>query len=184
MNNVFVTLRANATISSGWRIRFFSLGGGGGHNSLQWARASSVTRFLHYTQRCTTVGRTPLDEWLTRRRGLYLTTHNTPNRRIHAPCGIRTHHLSNSYALGYGYIGARNNMPQQSVHTPDKEVEIKNITVCVSGYIETDPTEILSPPTVCRKQSEFVSSRQSGQIPAAVRIAFECHVSFKFHSEN
>ena len=29
---------------------------------------------------------------------------------------------------------------------------------------------MLSPPTVWRKQSEFVSSRQSGQIPAAVRM--------------
>ena len=30
------------------------------------------------------------------------------------------------------------------------------------------------PPTVCRKQSEFVWSRQSRHIPAAVRIGFEC----------
>jgi len=29
------------------------------------------------------------------------------------------------------------------------------------------------PPTVWRKQSEFVFSRQSGQIPAAVRVGFE-----------
>jgi hypothetical protein len=29
---------------------------------LQWARASSFTRFLDHTQRRTTVGRTPLDE--------------------------------------------------------------------------------------------------------------------------
>jgi hypothetical protein len=33
---------------------------------------------------------------------------------------------------------------------------------------------MLSPPTVWRQQSEFVSSRQSGQIPASVRIGFEC----------
>jgi len=54
------------------------------------------------------------------------------------------------------------------------EVEIKSIIVYVSGYTETDPTVMLSPPTVWRQQSEFVSSRQSGQIPAAVRIGFEC----------
>jgi hypothetical protein len=35
---------------------------GGGRNSPQWARASSFTRFLDYTQRLPTVGRTPLDE--------------------------------------------------------------------------------------------------------------------------
>ena len=39
--------------------------------------------------------------------------------------------------LGYGYIGARTDTTQQSGQTPDKEVEIKNITVYVSGYTET-----------------------------------------------
>jgi len=63
---------------------------------------------------------------------------------------------------------------QQSAQTPDKEVEIKNITVYVSSYTETDTTGMLSPPTVWRQQSQFVSSRQSGQTPAAVRIVFEC----------
>jgi hypothetical protein len=33
------------------------------------------------SQRRTTVGRTPLDEWSARRRDLYLTTHNTRNRQ-------------------------------------------------------------------------------------------------------
>ena len=50
--------------------------------------------------------------------------------------------------LGYGYIEARTDTTQQSGQTPDKEVEIKNITVYVSGYIETDTTGMLSPPTV------------------------------------
>jgi hypothetical protein len=37
--------------------------------------------FLDHTQRRTTVGRTPLEEWSARRRDLYLTTHNTLNRQ-------------------------------------------------------------------------------------------------------
>jgi hypothetical protein len=37
--------------------------------------------FLDHTQRRTTVGRTPLDEWSARCRDLYLTTHNTHNRQ-------------------------------------------------------------------------------------------------------
>jgi hypothetical protein len=49
-------------------------------NSLQWVRASSLTRFLDHTQRRTTVGRTSLDEWSARRRDLNLTTHNTTDR--------------------------------------------------------------------------------------------------------
>ena len=44
----------------------------------------------------------------------------------------------------------------------------------MGGYTETDTTGMLSPPTVWRQQSEFVSRRQSGQILAAVGIGFEC----------
>ena len=76
-------------------------------------------------------------------------------------------------ALGHGYVGARNDTTQQSGQTPDKEVDIKSITVYVSGYTETDPTGVLSTPTVWPEQSEFVSTRHSGQTPAAVCIGFE-----------
>jgi len=56
------------------------------------------------------------------------------------------------------------------------EVDIKNFTVYVSGYTETDTTGMLSPiqKTVWRQQREFVLSRPSGQMPAAVRIGFDC----------
>ena len=48
--------------------------------------ASSFLRFfLDHTQRRTTVGRTPLDEWSARRRNLYLTAHNTHNRQTSMP---------------------------------------------------------------------------------------------------
>ena len=48
--------------------------------------ASSFLRgFLDHTQRRTTVGRTPLDEWSARRRYLYLTTQNTHNRQTSMP---------------------------------------------------------------------------------------------------
>jgi hypothetical protein len=47
--------------------------------------ASSFLRFLDHTQRSTTVGRTPLDEWSAHRRDLYLTTHNTYNRQTSMP---------------------------------------------------------------------------------------------------
>jgi hypothetical protein len=41
---------------------------------------SSFLRFLDHTERRTTVGSTPLDEWSARRRDLYLTTHNSHNK--------------------------------------------------------------------------------------------------------
>jgi hypothetical protein len=51
------------------------------HDSPQWARASLFARFLYHTQRRTTFGRTPLDEWSVRRKDLCLTKHNTHNRQ-------------------------------------------------------------------------------------------------------
>ena len=41
--------------------------------------------FLDHTQRRSTVGRTPLDEWSARCRDLYMTTHDTHNRQISMP---------------------------------------------------------------------------------------------------
>ena len=65
--------------------------------------------------------------------------------------GVVTSLPIRSLALGYGYIVATNDTTQQLGQTPDKEVEIKNITVYVSGYIESDTTGMLSPPTVWRQ---------------------------------
>ena len=47
--------------------------------------ATSFTMFLDHTQRRTTFGRTPLNEWSARRRDLYLTTQNTHNRQTSMP---------------------------------------------------------------------------------------------------
>ena len=47
--------------------------------------ASSFLRFLDHTQRRTTFGRTPLDEWSARLRDLYLTIHNTHKRQTSMP---------------------------------------------------------------------------------------------------
>jgi len=41
--------------------------------------------FLYHPQRRTTVVRTPLDEWSSRCRDLYLTTHNNLNRQTSMP---------------------------------------------------------------------------------------------------
>ena len=71
-----------------------------------------------------------------------------------------------------GYIGARTDTTQQSGQTPDNEVEIKNITVYVSGYTETDKTGMLSPPTVWTftvavdiNSDGFISTSSSGVCP-------------------
>jgi len=59
--------------------------------------------------------------------------------------GISAGEWPQTHTLGQGYTGARNDTTQQSGQTPDKEVEIKNITICLSVYSETDPTGMLSP---------------------------------------
>jgi hypothetical protein len=71
------------------------------------ARPSSCTMFLAHTQRRTTVGRTPLDEWSALRRDLYLTTHNTHNKHPCPPVGfepaISTRERPQIYALERGH---------------------------------------------------------------------------------
>jgi len=67
-----------------------------------WFQIPSCFRFLDHTQRRTTVGRAPLDEWSARRRDLYQTTHNTHNRQTSIPPGeIRTHNSSMQAAKHY-----------------------------------------------------------------------------------
>jgi len=51
-----------------------------GHGLLSFFRF-----FLDHTQRRSTVGRTPLDEWSSRRRDLYLTTQSIHNRQTSMP---------------------------------------------------------------------------------------------------
>ena len=67
-------------------------------------------------------------------------------------------------ADGRGYIEVRTDTTQQSGQTPDKEVDTNHITVYISGCTETDTTGMLYPN----------NGRQSGQIPAAVCIGFDC----------
>jgi len=55
----------NVTLQCSYYKHFFF-----GATASQWARSSSFTRFQKHTQRHTTVGKTPLDEWLARRRDL------------------------------------------------------------------------------------------------------------------
>jgi hypothetical protein len=54
-------------------------------NSPTRARATLFLKFLDSTEWHTTVGRTPLDDVSTRRRDLYLTTHNTHKRQTSMP---------------------------------------------------------------------------------------------------
>jgi len=66
--------------------------------------------FLDHTQRRTTFGRTPLDEWSARRRVLYLITHNTYNRQISMPLvefepAISAGELPQTYALDSAATG-------------------------------------------------------------------------------
>ena len=48
-------------------------------------RTFSLSRIHDHTQRRTTVGRTPMDEWSAVHRDLYLTTHNTYKRQASMP---------------------------------------------------------------------------------------------------
>jgi len=67
-----------------------------------WVWLLIFTRFLDHIQRCTTFGRTPLNEWSVRHRDLYLTTHNNHNRQTSMIRNLRctvTRHKKLSYSL-------------------------------------------------------------------------------------
>ena len=125
-------------------------------------------RFLYHTQRHTTVGRTPLDEWSARRRDLYLTTQQSQQTEIHATGGIRTHDLSRRAAenlrlrpCGHWDRRSNNKVPKISsvvfFRHPDflspltryftykmKPVQIKAIKV-----LQTSVTDIQCPRVLC-----------------------------------
>jgi hypothetical protein len=77
-------------------------------------------------------------------------------------------------------MGARTDTTRQSGQTPDKEVEIKNITVYVSGYTESSTTGMLLRLTVWRfgvaadiKGNVFViSTSLSGVCPDCCVVSF------------
>ena len=60
------------------------------------AMASSALRSLDHTQRRTTGGRFPLDEWSALRRDLYLKTHNSQKRQTSMPTAGFEHTVSAS----------------------------------------------------------------------------------------
>jgi len=75
---------AKGSISNLWQT--FGLAGRQfDHSPLSNTDTKYKKRFLDHTQRRTTIGRTPLDEWSALRRDLYLTTHNTHNRQTDMP---------------------------------------------------------------------------------------------------
>jgi len=98
------------------------------HSRPHLAMASSFTRFLNHTQRHTTLGRTPLDEWSARRRDLYLTTHNTQHSQqtnIHSPGGIRTQDSAGERSRTYALDRANTGTGKRSIHNDSKSVRKK-----------------------------------------------------------
>ena len=87
-------LRLSHTEAKDWSVKLFFLSFDA--TAPSGSMAASFTKFLDHTQRRTTVGTTPLNEWSARLGDLYLTTHNTHSRQIniHAPGEIRTRNLS------------------------------------------------------------------------------------------
>ena len=89
---------------------FFGGGGAGLTAPPQWARASSLARFLDHIQRRNTVGRTSLDEWKARRGDLCLATHNSHDRQISMPTvgfeiTISAGERQQTYALDHAATG-------------------------------------------------------------------------------
>jgi len=83
-------------------------------------REPLVGHFFTITHRHTTLGSNPLDEWSIRHRDLYLKTHNTHKRHIHATGGIRTRN-SHNLAAADPRIRTRGHWDRQLPFIPDSE---------------------------------------------------------------
>jgi len=110
-----VPVRTNTVVTLNKKFHFFFIFGGIAPlpPHPEWLRASSFTRFLYHTQWRATVGRTALDEWSSRRRDLYLTTHNTQKRQTLIPQAgfeptISASERPQTYALDRAVTGADN----------------------------------------------------------------------------
>ena len=115
------------------------------------AMTSSYTRFLDHTQRRTTVGRTPLDEWSARRRDLYLTAHNIHNRRKSMPpvgfeSTISASEGPQTYALDRAATGTGNYISCSSLNVSHRSVtEILYFShMCISHYIPVSPSCVMN----------------------------------------
>ena len=101
------------------------------------ATANPFTRFLDHTQRRTTVGRTPLDEWSPRRRD-YLTTQNAHKRQTSVPPAgfkptISGGERPQTYALGRAVTGTN----FQSIHPRVIKLIPKNIRITDTKQLES-----------------------------------------------
>jgi len=107
--------------------------------------AYSFTRFLDHTQRRTTFGRTPLDEWSIRYRVLYLTTQYSQQTNVHAPPGgFRTHNLS-WRAAAHPRLRPRGHWDRLSVEMEENSFRrglfklYKNLVRHGQGLVRTEP---------------------------------------------
>ena len=107
--------------------------------------SSFLMRFLGHTQRRTTVGRTPLDEWSARRRDLYLTTHNTHNRQASTPPAefeptISAGERPQTYALDRAATGTGILRMIQVENYKKRYIKYIFDEILFTGYISFNPT--------------------------------------------
>jgi len=143
-------------------------------NSLHWARASSFMRFLDHTQRRTTFGRTPLDEWSARRRDLYLTTHDTHNRQMSMPrVGFKPTISADERPQTYDLDRAATRISRMTVRVTFSTQKASNVTV----------KTMLLPVHICsyiksvlrHKMLILVAYHRDGLVPVAARSkAYVC----------
>ena len=117
-----------------------------------WVWLLIFTRFLDHTQRRTTVGRTPLNEWSVRRRDLYLTTHNNHNRQTSMPPDVlrifmRCYMTTSIYEIHLGWRKLRTVIRMTRRELTDKTLQsLWLVTLCAtcSTYVYINPTVLFT----------------------------------------
>jgi len=116
-------------------------------------------KLLDNTQRRTTVGRTPLDEWSARRRDFYLTTHNIHNRQTSIlPAGfeptLSAFKRPQTYALDPAAIWTVLHKHYRKYNTIIQKYNNPIIAVCSQNYarhINTGGTVVAVVKVLCYK---------------------------------
>ena len=114
--------------------------------------ASPFTRFLTHTQRRITFSRIPLDKWSARRRDLYLTTHNTHNRKISTP------------PVGFEPTISAGERPK--THALDRTATGTGIWKCIQK-------QILQPGLMKCKEVQFLTSKKKATDPSEVSSSYQ-----------
>ena len=148
-----------------------------------WLWLLIFTRFIDHTQRRTTVGRTPLNEWSVRRRDLYLTTHNNHNKHPCSPRRAEDFYLPLKFRRLRPGLNPRTWVPKASTLPLDHRSLAASV-VCDELITRSEESHRLWCVVECdlgQKLKTFLFVGKIYQIDIMLRLVKLCFLKLKIH---